>query len=198
MPAIQALTIAAAPPLASAAHTNAELLAENESQHQELDAYRGAFRQSGDTISILNAQLALSQMTYAKACQQLAAQEEKRAAPKRKEISTALGCILTHESFINVQLEMNQHQDDAEEAKGVKEQLEKDWKKYEQEYDEGVELWKAEVERRKQAGERRPLKPKNMAKRVWLAAHVIFTANDDAASALDDANGEINNDEVDA
>jgi len=46
-------------------------------------------------------------------------------------------------------------QDDAEEAKKMKEQLEKDWKKHEEEYNEGVRIWKAEAERRKASkGER--------------------------------------------
>jgi len=57
-------------------------------------------RGAGKTISFLNAQLALVTMTYAKARQQLAVQEETCAAPKKKGILTALGRILTHNAFL--------------------------------------------------------------------------------------------------
>ncbi len=112
--------------------------------HQELEVHWNA----------LNVQLTLLNMTYAKAHQQLASQEDKHAAPKRKEISTVLGHILMHELFLDAQLEIDWHQDDAEEAKKMKEQLEKDWKKYEEEYNEGVKMWKAGVEQRKAAGKK--------------------------------------------
>jgi len=127
-------------------------------------------------------------MAYAKARQQLVSQEERHAAPKRKEISTALGRVLTHESFLNAQMELDRRQEDAEEAKKAKEMLERDWKKYEEEYEEGVKLWKAEVERRKAAKEKgRILKPKKMAKRVWLAARATITSDDIDTSTADDA-----------
>ena len=174
----------------SKAHTKAKLLAENESQQQELDAcrkeldtHRSAMQESKKTVDVLNVQLAILSMTCAKAHQQLASQEEKRAAPKRKEISTALGCMLTHDSFLDAQLEIDHHADDVEEAKKVKEQLEKDWKKFKDEYNEAVSRWKVEVDRRKAAGEKgQLLKPKKMAKKAWMATHITTVASDTIGS----------------
>lgn len=188
MPALTRETLPSKPKY----RTKADLLIENEMHRrelevccQELEVHRNALRESSNTVDVLNAQLALSNMAYAKARQQLASQEDKRAAPKRKEISTALGRVLTHDSFLDAQLEIDRRQDDAEEAKKMKEQLEKDWKKYEEEYNEGVRMWKAEVERRKVAKEKgRLLKPKKMTKKVWLAAHIETAGEDIATDAL--------------
>ena len=186
-PTIPTLTATETTPGGSKACTKAELLAKNAFQLRELKACREALHNSSNTIDVLNAQLALSKMAYAKARQQLVSQEERHAAPKRKEISTVLGHVLTHESFLNAQMELDRRQEDAEEAK-AKEVLERDWKKYEEEYEEGVKLWKAEVERRKAAKEKgHVLKPKKMAKRVWLAARATITSDDIDTSAVDDA-----------
>lgn len=189
----------------STPRTKADLLTENKLHRQELEAcrrelevHRNALRESSNTVDVLNAQLALSNMTYAKARQQLASQENKHAAPKRKEISTALGRVLTHDSFLDAQLEIDRRQDDAEEAKKMKEQLEKDWKKYEEEYNEGVRIWKAEVERRKAAKEKgRLLKPKKMTKKVWLAAHVGTVGEDIATDALGDVGSDMDDEDGD-
>ena len=69
--------------------------------------HRNALRESSNTVDVLNAQLALSNMTYVKARQELASQENKHAALKRKEISMALGRVLTHDSFFDAQLEID-------------------------------------------------------------------------------------------
>src|SRR5260221_1280248 len=177
----------------------ANLLIENKLQQQELEVccqelevHRNALRESSTTVDVLNAQLALSNMTYVKAHQQLASQEDKHAAPKRKEISMVLGHVLTHESFLDAQLKIDQHQGDAEEAKKMKEQLEKDWKKYEEEYNEGVKMWKAKVEQRKAAGEKgHLLKPKKMTKKVWLAAHIEMVGEDIAMDVLGNVGGDM-------
>ena len=76
----------------------------------------------------------------------------------------------------------------------MKEQLEKDWKKYEEEYNEGVKMWKAKVERRKAAGEKgRLLKPKKMTKKVQLAAHVKTVGEDIATNVLGNVGGDVDN-----
>ena len=185
---IPTLTATETTPGGSKACTKAELLAENAFQSWELKACQEALHNSSNTIDVLNAQLALSKMAYAKACQQLVSQEERHAAPKWKEISMALGHVLMHESFLNAQMELDRCQEDAEEAKKAKEVLERDWKKYEEEYEEGVKLWKAKVEQRKAAKEKgHVLKPKKMAKRVWLAAQATITSDDINTSMVNDA-----------
>jgi hypothetical protein len=151
----------------------AQLIAENANQREAIAACRVELREAGDTISFLNAQLALVTMTYAKARQQLAAQEEKCAAPKKKEISTALGCVLTHDAFFEAQQESAQRQNDVEVAKLAKEQVEKDWKRFQEEGNEEVRLWRVKVAEMKANGEKgRLLKPKMLTKKEWLAVRL--------------------------
>ena len=117
--------------------------------------------------------VALTLLQGAKARQQLAAQEEKRAAPKKKEISTALGRVLTHDAFLEAQQESAQHQNDAEVAKLAKEQVEKDWKRFQEEGNEEVRLWRVKVAEMKANGEKgRLLKPKMLTKKEWLVARL--------------------------
>jgi hypothetical protein len=69
---------------------------------------------------------------------------------------------------------------------------------YEEEYDEGVKLWKVEVERRRAAGEKgRLLKPKKMTKKVWLAAHITTVGENISTDVLGVIGGDTDDEEGD-
>ena len=176
-----ALSNWATKPPASGRRTKAGLEAENEALRRDVVTCQQALRNGAQTVTVLNGQLVTSKMAFAKVRMQLAAQETKRVAPKRKEIATSLGRVLTHESFLEVLDEMAQRQSDADATKLAKDLIEKDWNKYLDEYNEGVTMWKAEVTRRKVEGIKgRYLKPKKMQKKDWLDARAgIHTISHD-------------------
>lgn len=127
----------------------------------------------GKTISFLNAQLALVTMTYTKAHQQLAAQEETRTAPKNKGILTALGHILTHNAFLEVQQESARRKSDVKAARLAKEQVEKGWERFRGEGDREVRLWRTKVAQMKVNGKKgRLLKPKILTKKEWIVVRM--------------------------
>ena len=77
-----------------------------------------------------------------------------------------------------MQQESTQRQNDAEAAKLVKEQVEKDWKRFQEEGNEEVRLWRAKVAQMKANGEKgRLLKPKILTKKEWMVARMGAEVN---------------------
>ena len=96
-------------------HRKAELEEENLILQEVLGKSKAKMLERDNKIDSLNGQLALSMMTVSKARLQLQAVEKKKAKPKRQQINTGLGRILTHTSFCEVLAEDSRRHDAAEE-----------------------------------------------------------------------------------
>jgi hypothetical protein len=146
----------------------AELEEENRVLREVLGESRAEMLRRDDKIDSLNGQLALSIMTVSKARLQLLAVEKKKAEPKRQQINTGLGRVLTHASFREVLAEDSRRRDDAEEERVRKEELSKEWKEFHARETEAVETWKAQKKVLKESGQSVPPKPRLTLKRDWL------------------------------
>jgi hypothetical protein len=154
------------------------LASENERLRKQLNVCRTELQLADATVQRLNGQLALAGMAQTKARSQLAAQEAKKAAPKRHAISTALGRVLTHSSFIDAVAESAQQREDAAGLRKMKENLEKDWKTFNDEQKAAVAAWKNEKEVLRTAKRTVPKKPLMMTKKAWFAAHATGDGGD--------------------
>ena len=146
----------------------ADLEEENRVLQEVLGELRAEMLKHNNKIDSLNGQLALSMMTVSKARLQLLAVEKKKAEPKRQQINTGLGRILTHTSFREVLAEDSRRRDDAEEERVRKEELSKEWKEFHARETEAVETWKAQKKVLKESGQSVPPKPRLTLKRDWL------------------------------
>jgi hypothetical protein len=146
----------------------AELEDENRVLREVLGESRVEMLKRDNKIDSLNGQLALSMMTISKAQLQLLAVEKKKAEPKRQQINTGLGRVLTHASFREVLAEDSRRRDDAEEERVRKEELSKEWKEFHAHETEAVETWKAQKKVLKESGQSVPPKPRLTLKRDWL------------------------------
>jgi len=156
----------------------AELEEENRVLREVLGESRAEMLKRDNKIDSLNGQLALSMMTVSKARLQLLAVEKKKAEPKRQQINTGLGRVLTHASFREVLAEDSRRRDDAEEERVRKEELSKEWKEFHAHETEAVETWKAQKKVLKESGQSVPPKPRLTLKRDWLKTIVGPSAFD--------------------
>jgi len=163
-----------------------ELEEENRVLREVLGKSKAEMLECDNKIDSLNGQLALSMMTVSKARLQLLAVEKKKAEPKRQQINTGLGHVLTHTSFREVLAEDSRRRDDAEEQRVRKEELLKVWKEFHAHEIEAVEMWKAQKKVLKVSGQSVPPKPRLTLKRDWLKAVVGPSTFDGENNSEDD------------